>query len=87
VLELDLDISADEALAKCRQRGLVVRSERELAGRRRQPAWHLGLPERTGTLELSECEGRVWLKVHPRRDGGWATAVARELSSRGTAAI
>jgi hypothetical protein len=56
VLELDLDISADEALTKCRQRGLVVRSERELAGHAGSRHWHLGLPERAGTLELSECE-------------------------------
>jgi hypothetical protein len=80
VLELDLNITADEALAECRQRGLVVRSEHELAGRAGSHHWHLGFPGRTGTLELSEWQSRVWVKVHPRRDGGWATAVAHELS-------
>lgn len=82
VLELDLRVTADEALAECRQRGLVVRSERELAGRSGSHHWHLGFPERNGTLELSEWQDRVWVKVHPMRDGGWATAFAHELSGR-----
>jgi hypothetical protein len=83
VLELDLDVSADEALELCRKHGLVVRSERELAGRTGSHHWHLGLPGRSGTLELSEWQDRVWVQVHPRRDGGWASALARELSSGG----
>jgi hypothetical protein len=29
---------------------------------------------------LSESRDRVWLKVHPLRDGGWAAALAREIS-------
>jgi hypothetical protein len=87
VLELDLSVTADEALAECVERGLVVRSERELAGRAGSHHWHLGLPGRTGTLELSEWQNRVWVKVHPRRDGGWATVFARELAvARGTGA-
>jgi hypothetical protein len=44
--------------------------------------WHLGIPGRPGTLELNEWEDRVWVKVHPLRDGGWATDVAHELSAR-----
>jgi hypothetical protein len=74
VVELELNVTADNALAECRRRGLVVRSERELAGRAGSHHWHLSLPGRTGTLELSEWQGRVWVKVHPRRDGGWASA-------------
>jgi hypothetical protein len=31
---------------------------------------------------LSEWQNRVWVKVHPRRDGGWATAPAHELAGR-----
>ena len=81
MLALDLNVTADEALAECRERGLVVRSERELAGRAGSHHWHLEFPGRTGTLELSEWQNRVWVKVHPRRDGGWATTFARELSS------
>ena len=82
MLELDLNVTAAEALAECRQRGLVVRSERELAGHAGSHHWHLGFPGRPGTLELSEWQNRVWVKVQPRRDGGWATALARELSGR-----
>jgi hypothetical protein len=81
VVELDLDVTAAEALAECRGRGLVVRSERELAGRAGGRHWHLGFAGRAGTLELSEWHDRVWVKVHPRRDGGWATALAHELRS------
>jgi hypothetical protein len=82
VLELDLHVSSSEALAECRRRGLVVRSERELAGRAGSRHWHLARPGRAGTMELSEWQSRVWVKVHPRRDGGWATAFARELGDR-----
>jgi hypothetical protein len=82
VLELDLRVTAEEALAECRERGLVVRSQRELAGRSGSHHWHLGFPGRTGTIELSEWQNRVWVKVHPLRDGGWATALARELGRR-----
>jgi hypothetical protein len=38
------------------------------------------MPGRAGTLEVSELQDRVWVKVHPLRDGGWASAFARELS-------
>src|SRR3954471_20806777 len=82
MLELDLELTAGNVLDECQRRGLVVRSERELAGRSGSRHWHLGIPGRPGTLELSECEDRVWLKVHPLRDGGWATAFARELSAQ-----
>jgi hypothetical protein len=82
VLELDLQLSAGQALAECRRRGLVIRSERELAGRAGSHHWHLRMPGRPGTLELNEWQSRVWVKVHPLRDGGWATALANELSAR-----
>jgi hypothetical protein len=81
VLELDLKVAADEALAECRRRGLVIQSERELAGRRGSRHWHLRIPGRTGTLELNEWQNRVWVKVHPMRDGGWVTALAHELTA------
>lgn len=85
VLEFDLNVTAREALDECFRRGLVVRSERELAGRTGSRHWHLGFPDRTGTLELNEWQRPVWVKVHPRRDGGWATALAHELSRRASA--
>jgi len=82
MLEIDLDITSGNALAECLRRGLVIKSERELAGRAGSHHWHLRKPDRPGTLELSESNGRVWVKVHPRRDGGWASAFARELSEQ-----
>ena len=82
MLELDLALSAERALAECERRGLVVRSVRELAGRAGSRHWHLGVPGRSGTLELNEWEQRVWVKVHPLRDGGWASSLARELAAQ-----
>jgi hypothetical protein len=70
MVEVDLRLSAEQALAECRRRGLVVRSERELAGRVGSHHWHLGNPGQAGTLELNEWQGRVWVQVHPLRDGG-----------------
>lgn len=80
MLELTLAITADRALAECRRRGLVVASKRELAGRAGSAHWHLHIPGQTGTLELSEAKGRVWVKVHPLRQGTWAVGVAHELA-------
>lgn len=82
VLELKVELTAAQALDECRRRGLVVRSERRLAGSGGGRHWHLGLPGRAGTLELSETQDRVWLKVHPLRDGGWAGALAREIATQ-----
>jgi hypothetical protein len=81
VLEFDLKVTAGQALDECRERGLVVQSERSLAGRAGSHHWHLRIPGRAGTLELNEWEDRVWVKVHPMRDGGWAAALARELTA------
>lgn len=81
MLELDLMLTANQALAECSERGLVVRSERELARRAGSRHWHLGFPGQPGTLELNEWQGRVWVKVHSLRDGGWATALAHDLSA------
>jgi hypothetical protein len=81
VLELDLRLSADQVLEECRRRGIVARSERELAGRHGSHHWHLALAGRSGTLELNEWHGRVWVKVHPLRDGGWASDLAQELAA------
>jgi hypothetical protein len=81
VLELDLKISAEQALAACRERGHVIQSERALAALPGSHHWHLRIPRHTGTLELNEWHERVWVKVHPRRDGGWASALAQELAA------
>jgi hypothetical protein len=82
VLELPLNLTADEALEACFERGLAVRSMRELARRPRGRHWHLHAPGRTGTLELTEWNGNVSVKVHPLRDGGWASGLARELAAK-----
>jgi hypothetical protein len=81
VVELDLPLTADEALAECLRRGLVVASERPLAGRPGSRHWHLRMADRPGTLELSKDGDRVWVKVHPRRAGEWAPDLARELAT------
>jgi len=80
MLVLDLKLPAEQVLEECGRRGLVVRSERELAGRTGSRHWHLRVPGRPGTLELNTWQNRVWVNVHPLRDGGWATAMAHELS-------
>ena len=80
MLELTLTLSADEALAECRNRGLVVVSERRLAGRPGSRHWHLRIPGRSGTLELNAWQDRVWVKVHPLREGAWAAGLAEELA-------
>ena len=82
VLELNLKLTTSQALEECRKRGLVVRSERELAGRTGSHHWHLRMPRRPGTLELSEWQNRIWVKVHPQHDGGGATNLAYELSAQ-----
>jgi hypothetical protein len=82
VLELDLHLTAEQVLEECRRRGVFVRNERELARRAGSHHWHLRMPGRSGTLELNEWQNRVWVKVHPLRDGGWARALARELSEQ-----
>lgn len=83
VLELSVDLDAEQVLHECERRGLVIRSERELGGCKGGRHWHLHIPGRAGTLEMNECRGRVSLKVHPRRDGGWASTLAAELHNPG----
>jgi hypothetical protein len=84
VIELDLTLTASRALDECRSRGLVVAGERSLAGRPDSRHWHPRFPDRPGTLELSESDGRTWVKVHPNRAGGWAPELARTLAAMGT---
>jgi len=57
------------------------RSERELAGRAGSHYWHLRMPGRPGKLELNEWQNRVWVKVHPLREGTWAADLAHELAA------
>jgi hypothetical protein len=79
VLRLSVDLNVEQVLRECERRGLVVRSARPLGGCSGGRHWHLAVPGRAGTLELDECRGQVWVKVHPLRDGGWASALAAEF--------
>jgi hypothetical protein len=79
VLELTVDLSAEQVIEECARRGVEVGIDRGLASCAGGRHWHLRIPGRPGTLELSECRERVWVKVHPRRDGGWASTLAAEL--------
>jgi len=79
MLELSVDLSAEQVLRECGRRGLQVRSESALRSCRGGRHWHLCIPGRPGTLELNECRGQVSVKVHSKRDGGWAGALAAEL--------
>lgn len=80
MLVLQLKLTGQEALAECQRRGLVVGSHRELAGRPGSDHWHLKLAGHAGTLELSQWQDRVWVQVHPRRQGTWTTRLAHELA-------
>lgn len=83
VIELDLKLTAGQALAECRRRGLVITSRRELARRTGSTHWHLSIPGRAGTLELNEWRGRVWVKsIHSARGPGQPTSRANLRSSR-----
>ena len=84
MLTLELTMTADQTLEECRRRGLVVTSQRALAGRPGSRHWHLRLPSHAGTLELNDWRGRVWVNVHPLREGEWVVAFARELASIST---
>lgn len=79
MLELPLKVTSEQALAQCQRQGRVVASHRQLATRPGSRHWHLRIPGRPGTLELSEWRGDVWVKVHPLREGEWATDFARAL--------
>jgi hypothetical protein len=60
MLVLYVGVTAEEALDACRRHGLVVQSQRQLAGLPGSRYWHLPIPGRPGTLELNEWEGKVW---------------------------
>ena len=82
MIRLELPDGLDHALAECERRGLAVASQRELAGHPGSRHLHLRFPDRLGTIELSEADGRAWVQVHARRDGGWARDLAGELAGR-----
>jgi hypothetical protein len=79
----DVPVTAgvEDALAECLRRGLEIRSRRQLAGRPGSHHYHLALPGKPGTLELSEWQGEVWFSVNERRDCGWVTDFARTTAA------
>lgn len=79
--EVPVLANVEDALGECLRRGLVVRSERSLAGRPGSHHYHLGLPGKPGTLELSEWQGEVWFSVNERRDCGWVSDFARTTAA------
>ena len=81
MFEVPLKVTAGQALEECRRAGLVITSERQLAGRPGGRHWHLRMPDRPGTLELNDRQGKVWVKVHPLREGTWTRAFALELAN------
>jgi hypothetical protein len=81
VLELRVERTAKAVLADCAKRGLVIKLgtvERKRMARH----WHLGFEKQPGVLEVTDLGGAVVLKVASNRDGGWATAMARELAKK-----
>ncbi|MDQ6773200.1 MAG: hypothetical protein M3024_09445 [Candidatus Dormibacteraeota bacterium] len=78
--EWPLALEPERVIAACRARGLVVRSRGALPERPGGVRWRLGLPGRSGTLDLNRWHDRVWFSLASERAGSWAVAVAEELS-------
>jgi hypothetical protein len=81
MIEIPVPASIEQALAECKSEGLVIRSQRELAGRPGSRHYHLGRPGKPGTLELNAWQGNVWFSVNQRRDGGWASDLAQAIAA------
>jgi hypothetical protein len=81
VIEVPVQASCEQTLAACLSRGLVVRTDHEIARRPGSRHLHLAHPDRPGTLELSEDRGSTWFSVNERRDCGWVTDFAREFAA------
>ena len=72
--------AADELLEELRARGLVVKLE-TIDGKTKGRHWHMGYDKQPGVLEVTDLGHECELKVASNRDGGWATALAREVAS------
>jgi hypothetical protein len=80
MFEVTVNRTAAAVLRECKRRGLVVKLDTIVKTKPGGRHWHLGFPDRPGVLELTDAPGRVSLKVASNRDGGWATALARDLA-------
>lgn len=81
MIDVPLQASVEATLEECLRRGLQIRSARELGGSAGSHHYHLCLPSRSGTLELSESQGQVWFSINERRDCGWVTDFARSVAA------
>jgi hypothetical protein len=84
MLEITAFRTAAEIIAECEARGLVVKLDTVVRTKPGGRHWHLGFPKQPGVLEITDAPDGVTLKVASNRDGGWATALARELASKQT---
>ncbi len=83
MFEVTVSRTAKEILQECRRRGLVVKLD-TIERQRNARHWHLGFEKQPGVLEITDLGDEALLKVASNRDGGWATALARELAKAGS---
>jgi len=79
VLEVSVKLSAGSLLRELQRRGLVVKLD-TFEKKRNARHWHLGFDKQPGVLEITDLGETCVLKVAANRDGGWATALVRELA-------
>jgi hypothetical protein len=79
LFEVTVPSAAKEIIRECRRRGLVVKLD-TFERKRSARHWHLGFEGQPGVLEITDLGAETVLKVASNRDGGWATALARELA-------
>jgi hypothetical protein len=79
MFEVTAPRTAQEIVDECHRRGLVVKLD-TFERKRNARHWHLGFEKQRGVLEVTDLGAETVLKVASNRDGGWATALARELA-------
>jgi len=79
MLAVITQMPADDLLRELARRGLVVKLE-TVEAKRDARHWHLGFEGKPGVLEVTDLGATCELKVAGNRDGGWANALAIELS-------
>ena len=79
MFEVTVPKAAKAIVRECLRRGLVVKLD-TFEKKRSARHWHLGFERQPGVLEVTDLGSEAVLKVANNRDGGWATALARELA-------
>jgi hypothetical protein len=83
MFEVTVNRTSKDILRECKHRGLIIKLDTFVMKKPGGGHWHLGFPNQPGVLELTDgADGTVSLKVANNRDGGWATAMAKELAKR-----